>query len=321
MFRSMKKIFFLVFVFLIGLFVFWYFDIPTFHSTPNPAGSYEEALALFGNIEQNEATLPLSPEGHSQLLAHGAKTKQAFVLLHGLSNCPEQDAALAKILFDQGANVIIPRARYAGFANVLNKEQGKQSGQDLLDQAATGLDIAAGLGEHTTLIAISASALAAAWMAEHRPGIDHVLLLSPFFAPYGKSVSVTNALSVLLLHLPNFYLWKNSQLKMAVPGQPYVYPRWGTYCLASTLALARDVRSFSEPVECNRLSVLISAADKTVNNHLTKKLIRKWSRENPEKIFYYDFSASLQVPHDCLDSYGTELSTTVVYPQILKMVK
>jgi alpha-beta hydrolase superfamily lysophospholipase len=317
----MKKFSFLLFIFLIGLVVFWYFDKPTFQSTPNPARSYEDALAQFTAIEKNEATLPLSPEGHSRLFVHGAKTEHVFVLLHGLSNCPEQDVALGNILFNQGANVIIPRARDAGFANVLNKEQGNQSGQDLLDQAATGVDIAAGLGNHTTIIAISASALAAAWMAQHRPGIDQVLLLSPFFAPYGKSVFVTNLLSSILLHLPNFYLWKDSQLKAAVPEPRYVYPRWGTYSLASTLALAREVRFFSEPIECKRLSILISAADKTVNNHVTKKCMKKWSRENPEKVFYYEFPASLQVPHDCLDAYSTDISTTIVYPQILKMLE
>lgn len=317
----MKKFLLLLFIFLIGLLVFLYFDIPSFQSTPNPASSYEEALARFTTVEQYEATLPLSSEGHSRLLVHGAKSERVFVLLHGLSSCPQQDVALGQILFNQGANVIIPRARDAGFANLLNKEQGNQSGQDLLDQAAIGLDIAAGLGNHTTIIAISASALSAAWMAQHRPGIDQVLLLSPFFAPYGKSVFVTNLLSSILLRLPNFYLWKNNQLKATLPEPSYVYPRWGTYCLASTLALAREVRSFSEPIECNRLSILISASDQTVNNHVTKKLMKKWSRENPEKIFYYEFPASLKIPHDCLDGYGTDISTTLVYPQILKMLQ
>lgn len=317
----MKKLIFVFFIFIIGLFTFWYYDIPVFHSTPNPTSSYEEALARFANIEQEEVTVPLSPEGHSRLLVHGTKTDRVFVLLHGLSNCPEQDLALGKLLFDEGANVIIPRAKYAGFADLLNTVQGEQSGQDLIDQAATGLDIATGLGDHINIVAISASALAAAWMAQHRPGIDHILLLSPFFGPYGKSVFLTNILTTFLLHLPNFYIWKNPQLQAALPERSYVYPRWGTYCLASTLSLSRNVRAFREPILCNRLSVLNSADDHTVNNQLTKKVIKRWERENPEKVFYYQFPASLQIPHDCLDAYGTDLSATVVYPQILKMLE
>lgn len=307
---------FLVGIFLIGL----YFNMPTFFSTPNPATSYEEALVRFAQLEQEEATLPLSPEGHSRLLVHGEKTERVFVLLHGLSSCPEQDIDLGKILFDSGANVIIPRAKYAGFADLLNTEQGKQSGQDLLNQTAIGLDIAAGLGNKTTLIGISASALAAAWMAQHRPGIESVLLIAPFFAPYRYSALRTNIVANLLAYLPNIFLWKDPHLKAAANDNSYNYPRWGTYTLASTLQLARNVAAYRETLECNHLSFLVSDDDETVNNHLTKKIFKRWKRENPDKIFYYAFPKSLQVPHNCLNQGDKNFSLETVYDQILKMV-
>ncbi|MBX9743057.1 MAG: hypothetical protein K2W99_05930 [Chthoniobacterales bacterium] len=288
---------------------------------PHPSTSYEEALAKFATLEQEEAALPLSQAGHSRLFVHGAKTERAFVLLHGLSSCPEQDVVLGKMLFDLGANVIIPRAKYAGFSDLLNAEQGKQNGQDLLDQAATGLDIAAGLGNKTTIIAISASALAAAWMAQHRPGIESVLLISPFFAPYGYSALRANILANLLVHLPNIFLWKDSHRKAAVNDNSYNYPRWSTHTLASTLQLARNVAAFREPIECNRLSILVSDDDETVNNHLTKKILKRWKRENPDKIFFYAFPKSLQVPHNCLNQEQKDFSLETVYAQILKMVQ
>lgn len=102
------------------------------------------------------------------------------MLLHGLTNCPEQFLPLARILHSLGANVIIPRARYAGFADRLNTIQGYQSGQDLLDQAAVGLDIAEGLGDRVSVVGLSGSAIAAAWMAQHRDGVNDVVLIAPF---------------------------------------------------------------------------------------------------------------------------------------------
>lgn len=309
-------------LFLIGLFfIVLYFHTPSFSSTPHPAASYQEALEKFAYLEQAEATLPLSQAGHSRLLVHDTKTERVFVLLHGLSSCPEQEVALGKILFDSGANVIIPRAKYAGFTDLLNKEQGKQNGQDLLDQAALGLDIAAGLGDHTTLIGISASALAAAWMAQHRPGIDSVLLIAPFFAPYGKPVFWTNILASVLSHLPTVFLWKDAHLKAAIASEnSYNYPRWATTTIASTLQLARNVSAFRDTLECNRLSFLLSDDDEVVNNHVTKKIFKRWRRENPDKVFYYAFPKSLQVPHDCLTQEKENFSLELVYAQILKMV-
>ncbi|MEI8312828.1 MAG: hypothetical protein WCH98_18925, partial [Verrucomicrobiota bacterium] len=161
------------------------FRIPNFSSVPRPARDYKDAMEKFSDLENTESALPLSPEGKSRLFTHGKKTDRVFVLLHGLTNCPEQFVPLARILFQSGANVVLPRARYAGYSDTMNDVQGLQSGQDLLSQAAEGLDIAAGLGDRVTIVGLSGSAVAAAWMAENRDGIDSVLLLAPFFGLSG----------------------------------------------------------------------------------------------------------------------------------------
>ena len=145
-----------------GLLGWMVWKIPAFESKPSPAGSFDEALAIFDKLRSAESSLPLSPSGASRLLHHGQKTERAFVLLHGLTNCPEQFASFATQIHAAGHNVVIPRARLAGFRDRLNGEQGLQSAQDLIDQAAAGLDIAAGLGERVTLVGLSGSAVAAA---------------------------------------------------------------------------------------------------------------------------------------------------------------
>ena len=187
--------------------------IPYFHSTPHPAESFEQAKALFENLRRAESALPLSPEGASRMLAHGTKTPRAFVLLHGLTNCPEQFLPLARILHAQGANVIIPRARYAGFADVLNSVQGNQSGQDLLDQAAVGLDIAAGLGDRVSVVGLSGSAVAGTWMAQHRDGVSEMVLIAPFFSLDSVPAPLIDAGAAVLSVIPNFYQWWDSEKK------------------------------------------------------------------------------------------------------------
>lgn len=302
---------------VLAAFGFWVFRIPSFSSSPRPAAGYDDALQRFAALEAAEALLPLAPEGRSRLFTHGRKTDRVFVLLHGLTNCPEQFVPLAKILFASGANVIIPRARYAGLADRMNDVQGLQSGQDLLDQAAEGLDIAAGLGNRISLAGLSGSAVAAAWMAEHRDGIESVLIMSPFFSLYGYPVPVVDTLSAVLSKAPNFYMWWNEDLQEMNPGPPYAYPRYGTRCMADTVELSRAVRSKIGPLRAGRLDILTTGTDVGANNALTAELAAEWSAKNPGRVTSYQFPASDGVPHDMIDPNQPDAKTSLTYPVIL----
>ncbi len=295
----------------------WFFRVPGFSSAPDPAGDYAAALKRFAAVEKAEEALPLRPEGRSRMFTHGHKTDRVFVLLHGLTNCPEQFVPLARILFAAGANVVIPRARYAGYADRMNDLQGLQSGQDLLDQAATGLDIAAGLGDRVSVAGLSGSAVAAAWMSENRAGIESVLIMSPFFSLYGYPVPVIDALSAFLSRAPNFYKWWNDELKEKNPGPPYAYPRYGTRCMADTVQLARNVRAHIGPLKAGRIDILTTATDIGANNALTDQLAAKWTANNPGRVSLFQFPESDGVPHDMVDVNQPDAKTSVTYPVIL----
>lgn len=294
--------------------------VPTFSSTPAPAADYAAAMQKFEALRDGEKKLPLSDAGASRLLTHGHPTERVYVLLHGITNCPEQFVPLAKILFDSGANVVIPRARYAGFADLLNEQQGNQSGQDLIDQAAMGLDIAAGLGRDIDVVALSGSAVAAAWMAQHRDGIDRVVILSPFFGLYGYPVWFVETLSAVLSRVPNRYMWWDETLKEKNPGPPYAYPRYGTVCMADTIQLSRAVQAGigKGPLKADEMHVFTTAADIGVNNELTERMVAEWRNANPGRVTIYEFPKEQNIPHDPIDPHQPTANTALTYPKVLE---
>lgn len=307
---------------VLALAAWFVFRVPEFSSVPHPARNYQEAMEKFAAIENRESTLPLRPEGKSRLFTHGKKTDRAFVLLHGLTNCPEQFVPLANILFQSGANVVIPRARYAGYADTMNDMQGLQSGQDLLDQAAAGLDIAAGLGGRVTIVGLSGSAVAAAWMAETRDGIESALLLAPFFGLNGHPVWQIDAVAAVLTRIPNSYKWWNDNLKEKNPGPSYAYPRYGTFCMADTIQLSRNVRAGigRGPLKAGRIDIVTTGTEQGANNALTKQLAAGWAAKNPGRVTTYEFPETDGVPHDMVDPNQPEAKVGVSYPEILRLL-
>jgi carboxylesterase len=307
-----------------GLLGWTVWKIPTFESKAHPAGSFDEAVAMFDKLRSAESSLPLSPSGASRLLHHGQKTDRVFVLLHGLTNCPEQFASLAAQIHAAGHNVVVPRARLAGYRDRLNGEQGLQSAQDLIDQAAAGLDIAAGLGQRVTLVGLSGSAVAATWMAQNRDGIDEAMILAPFFGVYGMPTPAVDLGGAVFSKLPNFYVWWDTEKKEALPGPPHAYPRFGTRCMADSVQLSRDVRAHlaAKPPRCRRLFFITTAQDIAANNSTTRSIYETLAKQNgPAEILAYEFPAELNIPHDMIDPTQLGANTPLVYPKLLEFLK
>ena len=306
-----------------GLIGWTAWKIPAFESKPRPAESFDEAVAMFDKLRSAESSLPLSPSGASRLLHHGQKTERAFVLLHGLTNCPEQFASFAAQIHAAGHNVVVPRARLAGYRDRLNGDQGLQSAQDLIDQAAAGLDIAAGLGNRTTLVGLSGSAVAAAWMAQNRDGIDETMILAPFFGAYGIPTAAVDLGGAVFSNLPNFYVWWDTEKKEALPGPPHAYPRFGTRCMADSVQLSRDVRAHltAKPPRCRRLFFITTAQDMAANNSTTRSIYETLAKQHgPTEILAYEFPAELHIPHDMIDPTQLGANTPLVYPKLLEFL-
>ncbi|MGA0848823.1 MAG: alpha/beta hydrolase, partial [Chthoniobacterales bacterium] len=113
-------------------------------SQPDPAASYDEAMARWAETQAREANLPLHDGGRSIVLTHGYETERVFVLLHGLTNAPRQFRELGEELFATGANVVIPRLAHHGLADRMTDAHGALTAQDLIRYAQYGVDLAQG---------------------------------------------------------------------------------------------------------------------------------------------------------------------------------
>jgi len=78
--------------------------------TPDPAGSYQEAVERIEAIKARESELEnLCVECGTIWTTHGEKTETVIVFLHGFTSCPDQFRKLGEGYFERDFNVYIPR--------------------------------------------------------------------------------------------------------------------------------------------------------------------------------------------------------------------
>ena len=284
-------------------------------SEPDPAGSYEEAVARFQQVEQAEQGV-VNALGHSRLLVHGEKTPRVYVMVHGTTNSPEQWQELGDTLYNQGHNVLILRMPYHGLESHRVSELKRLSAPDLRAYADQAVDIAAGLGDEIVVVGISGGGAVASWMAQNRPEVDRALALAPFFGVNG----VPNFAGTLLMNafsrLPNIVL--DDPLE---PRRDWVYRGEATRGVAAFLALGhsvmQDARKGAGPG--GQMIVVTTARDNTANNHATAKLVDLWQQAGSE-VVTFEFEPSLDIPHNSVDPAADAAKKQLVYEQLLKLL-
>lgn len=271
-------------------------------SAPDPAASYEEAVARWAEIQAREAALPLHDGGRTIVLTHGHKTERVFVLLHGLTNAPRQFLELGEELFATGSNVVIPRLAHHGLANRMTDDHAALTAQDLICYAQYGVDLARGIGKNVTVVGLSISGISATWVAQNRDDIDEVFLLAPLFGPAIVPDPLTPAFAAALKRLPNRMLWWDPRVRENLAGPPYAYPRFATRPLGEALRLGLQTAQPDQSLRVNRLGVILTEDDKAVNNTRTRRLVEQWRAASPDtEFFIYEFPASENIPHDFID--------------------
>jgi carboxylesterase len=279
-------------------------------SAPDPAGSYDEAMARWELTQAKEADLPLHEGGRTIVLSHGYPTERVFVLLHGLTNAPRQFRELGEKLFATGANVVIPRLAHHGLADRMTDAHAALTAQDLIRYAQYGVDLAQGLGKRVTVVGLSISGISAAWLAQNREDIDEVFLLAPLFGPAVVPDPLTPTFAAALMRLPNKMMWWDPRVRENLPGPPYNYPRFPTRALGEALRLGIHTAQPDRTLRVSRLGVILTENDLAVNNRRTRRLVEQWSTASPEtEIFLHEFPAGENIPHDFIDPLQPDART------------
>ncbi len=290
--------------------------------TDDPASDYEKAIARYVQVQQEEeeANEALNPDCCTKVLTHGHKVERAIVLMHGMTNCPQQYAALAPLFYERGYNVLIPRMPFNGLADPDTRALKDLTAEHLRDCSNSMVDIAHGLGEHITYAGISVGGTMAAWVAQNRADVDNAVLIAPAFTiSRGMGIRVSRLAMRLFLAMPNIMTQRFRPFTGAVG---HNYHGFATRGLGQAMRLGFSVYDAAGTKKPAAQSVLVitNAADPAVDNGITNKLVERWKASGLDRLDTYVFDASYHLIHDIIDPNQREQQTALVYPILLDLI-
>jgi carboxylesterase len=287
-------------------------------SNPDPAGSYVHGLARMARMQAAEDASIL-PICRTRGLLHGHPTEHVVVLVHGLTNCPQQWAGFADLLYKQGYNVLLPRMPRHGLADRMTTEPSRLRAEELRDFADQVVDVAAGLGQHVTMVGLSAGGIVAAWAAQYRPEVSKAVLISPSLG-FGQYAHWLQLLFMnIALALPDVETHRFGATPRAAP---YAYVGWSSRALGEVLRLgvATARAAVMARPACQRLVVVTNANDMAVSSQLTRQLVSIWQSRGLQRVEYFEFERELKLEHDLIDPNNPRQRVDFVYPILLDLI-
>jgi esterase/lipase len=287
----------------------------------DPATDFETAMSRFAQIQaQEETNGTLNPVCCSKLLTHGSKTERVIVLMHGMTNCPQQFVELAPIFYEQGYNVLIPRMPHNGLADPDTDDLRYLKAAELRDCSNAIVDIAHGLGDHITFLGLSVGGLMAAWVAQYRDDVKKAVIIAPSFTIGPRlGVGLSRVIMRLFLILPNIM---TQRLKPFKDGPDHNYLGFATRGLGEMMRFGFSIYDTSKKTSAAAHSVLVitNAADPAVNNKIPLKIAKNWLTNGLIQLDQYQFDAKYKLIHDIIDPGQKLQNVAVSYPILLDLL-
>jgi esterase/lipase len=282
-------------------------------SHPFPASSYRVAVERV--VRQQRADERVAPAGRTLLLTHGARTPRVDVLLHGFTDSPQQFAALADSLYQEGDNVYVPRLPHHAERDGDARALAGLKAVELRQTADSAVDVAAALGDTITVLGLSVGGTMAGWIAQHRAEVYRVVMIAPAFEAGRVPSRLAGYLINLTERLPN--VTRRSAPDTARPDRN---PGFATHALAEVLRLGAAVRSAADraPPKARELTLLLNDRDRTVKSGAALRLARVWESRGAT-VSVYAFPASLGLPHNVLDGREALGQPRIVYPALVAL--
>ncbi len=191
---------------------------------PHKAEDFADALEHVRRLQAVDEP-STNPVCRTRLWSHGQATPVAFVLLHGFSNCPAQFTQFAEILHAQGHNVFAPRLAHHGHADVMAPDFARLTVEEMVALVNQSCDALHGLGERRVLVGFSLGGAMAAWAAQQRPDLDHVVIVAPPVALKSIPLHLRRLTANVLALIPNRFVWWDGEARANRAGPPHAYPR------------------------------------------------------------------------------------------------
>lgn len=288
-------------------------------SKTNPATGFAQAVQRAESFQAEKAA-SINPVCRTQLMTHAQKTANVIVFVHGNTSCPHQFDELGRQFFDLGYNVLIGRLPHHGLMDRLTTELAQLKAEELIDYVDEMVDIAQGLGDHVTMVGISAGGVIVSWAAQNRADIDSAVVISPAFGFGAVPTVLTRPAMNVALILPNSFVWWDNVLQeKADPA--HVYPRYSTHALAQYLRLGFATQDMAGRIRPAAKSILVitNANDTSVNNALTAEITEAW-RAHGASVSTYVFEPELGLQHDFIDPALPAQRVDVVYPRLINLI-
>jgi carboxylesterase len=272
--------------------------------------SYADALRRIG-VRQRQDDSVAVVNGRSILMTHGDRAPRVYVLLHGFTDAPTQFATVGAHLFDDGANVYIPRLpHHAERASPL-RAIGRVTSDELASFADSTIQISRGLGDTIVVVGLSAGAVLAGWITEYHPEVQRTVLIAPAIAPGRIPGGEGAGLVILASKLPEV-------VRMSAPvdtARPENIPGITTRGLAELLRFGQRVRdrAQSAPPSVHDIVFLLNAADRTVSEDAALEVAQRWM-DGGASSKAYRFSIGARLPHNVMELTSHGGNTELVYP-------
>lgn len=282
-----------------------------------PAKDYESALDKIHQLAGSEATL--NNRCQPTLLTHGQRMPKAIGLIHGYTNCPHQFTQFAPLFFEQGYNVYVARLPKHGLADRYSSLQGDITSYELVQVTNQIVDILCGLGENSTLLGFSLGGVLAGWAAQHRPELDHAVLVSPALAVQGVPLGRRQIYANLFTLFPNIFRWWDPARKDSREGPLHAYPRWSTHGIGSMLRIGglTEAAARQSPPVAKKITVITNPSDEAVDNRGAERLVELWEKQGTQ-VYRHCFNKEWNLIHDLMDPDQPEQQLDRVYPQLLE---
>jgi carboxylesterase len=292
-------------------------DTHSLPPAPQPMVDYGSAVATFDGMRSRDSGLVMA-DGASLGLLHGHRTPRAIVLVHGLTNSPRQFREFARLLYDRGDNVIVPRLPLHGLLAADVDALRDVTAEGYRSYADTAVDIARGLGDTLIVVGLSAGGNVAVWIAQHRSDVRRVIVIAPALRLARiPQVLAAPAMNVLE-RVPNHTFRQTPDTL-----RPHAYFGVSTRGLGETLRFGASVM---EDVErdaplVHDIVMVLNDNDRTISQGTALSLVERWRTRDGVVVTVHRFDRSLRLPHDVIDVTQRCGMPDVVYPVLIALVE